>query len=144
MYKENLRIAEALKYHIKEGEDLTEKNVKLEAKNRSLLEEKELHNFIVKEKILQTKQLTNEVIKQQSSIYCFSKVQELHKKIEGLEHSLSHVVREFEQEKEIIGNKAKEELNEVRSVITGLKNNLKKKTMEMRHIKVNICEIRLL
>ena len=63
MYKENLRIAEALKYHIKEGEDLTEKNVKLEAKNRSLLEEKELHNFIVKEKILQTKQLTNEVKK---------------------------------------------------------------------------------
>jgi hypothetical protein len=53
-----------------------------------------------------------------------------------MEHSLSHVVREFEYEREIIGNLAKKELQEVREVATKLKTRLERKTREMQHIRV--------
>ena len=53
-----------------------------------------------------------------------------------MEHSLSHVVREFEYEREIIGSLAKKELQEVRDVAAKLKQRLEKKTVEMQHIRV--------
>ena len=53
-----------------------------------------------------------------------------------MEHSLSHVVREFEHEREIIGKLARKELDEVRKVAMRLKENLNRKTQEMKHIKV--------
>jgi hypothetical protein len=53
-----------------------------------------------------------------------------------MEHSLSHVVREFEYEREIIGKLAKKELNEVREFANKLKKKLEKKTKEMQHIRV--------
>lgn len=56
-----------------------------------------------------------------------------------MEHSLSHVVREFEYEREIIGNLAKKELQEVREVAAKLKSRLERKTREMQHIRVIFC-----
>ena len=53
-----------------------------------------------------------------------------------MEHSLSHVVREFEHEREIIGKLARKELDSVRKVAEKLRDNLERKTMEMKHIKV--------
>lgn len=54
-------MAEALRYHVQEGEELVKQNVSLSQNNRHLNEEKELHNVIVKEKILQSKQQAQEV-----------------------------------------------------------------------------------
>lgn len=53
-----------------------------------------------------------------------------------MEHALSHVVKEFEQERDIIGNIAREELQGVRKVVRRLKSNLSRKAIEMKHIKV--------
>ncbi|KAJ3224222.1 hypothetical protein HK099_000083 [Clydaea vesicula] len=122
VYKENIRMAEALSVHVQEGEELKAKNLRLTEQNRFLLEEKELHNVIVKEKILQYKQQCQEI-------------KFLQEKVTSMEHSLSHVVREFEHEREIIGNMAKKELEEVRKVSIKLGENLVKKTAEMKHIK---------
>jgi dsDNA-specific endonuclease/ATPase MutS2 len=60
----------------------------------------------------------------------------LNQKIQSMEHSLSHVVREFEHEREIIGNLARKELEDVRLVAIKLKKRLEKKTQEMLHIRV--------
>ncbi|KAJ3400609.1 hypothetical protein HDV05_001009, partial [Chytridiales sp. JEL 0842] len=108
IYKENLRMAEALRHHVQEGEELQKQNALLMAANRQLMEEKDLHNVIVKEKILQAKQQAQEI-------------KELQNKIQSMEHSLSHVVREFEHERELIGKLARKELDEVRKVATKLR-----------------------
>ncbi|KAJ3392087.1 hypothetical protein HDU84_004796 [Entophlyctis sp. JEL0112] len=122
IYKENLRMADSLKHHVQESEELTKQNKALLEANRQLMEEKDLHNVIVKEKVLQVKQQAQEI-------------KELNLKIESMEHSLSHVVREFEHEREIIGKLARKELNEVRKVTVKLRENLEIKTYEMKHIK---------
>ncbi|KAI8926332.1 hypothetical protein BC831DRAFT_232057 [Entophlyctis helioformis] len=122
VYKENIRMAEALRYHVQEGEELSKANAELTESNRQLTEEKDLHNVIVKEKIMQSKQQEQEI-------------KELRLKITSMEHSLSHVVREFEHEREIIGNLARRELDEVRSVADKLRASLARKTIEMKHIK---------
>ncbi|KAJ3395714.1 hypothetical protein CcCBS67573_g05106 [Chytriomyces confervae] len=122
IYKENIRMAESLRYHVQEGEELAKQNKVLQLANRQLMEEKDLHNVIVKEKVLQVKQQAQEI-------------KDLNTKIESMEHSLSHVVREFEHEREIIGKLARKELNEVRKVASRLKENLNVKTYEMKHIK---------
>ena len=53
-----------------------------------------------------------------------------------MEHSLTHVVQEFEQERKIIGKMAKSELEEVKKVVYDLSSRLARKAVEMRHIKV--------
>nr|KAJ3421049.1 hypothetical protein HK105_004637 [Polyrhizophydium stewartii] len=122
VYKENIRMAEALRYHVQEGEELAKMNAELVEANRQLTEEKDLHNVVVKEKIMQTKKQEQEI-------------KELKFKISSMEHSLSHVVREFEHERDIIGNLARRELDEVRQVADRLRSSLARKTLEMKHIK---------
>ena len=53
-----------------------------------------------------------------------------------MEHALTHVVQEFEQERLAIGKLAKAELAEVKKVVTDLSTRLATKTIEMRHIRV--------
>lgn len=53
-----------------------------------------------------------------------------------MEHALTHVVQEFEQERHAIGKLAKAELEEVKKVVLDLSKKLATKTVEMRHIKV--------
>jgi CHAD domain-containing protein len=60
-----------------------------------------------------------------------------------MEHALSHVIKEFEEERDIIGNIAREELDGVRMVVRRLRSNLSRKTIEMKHIKVFPSYIRL-
>ncbi|KAJ3091673.1 hypothetical protein HK102_013861 [Quaeritorhiza haematococci] len=122
VYKENLRMAEALKYHVQEGEELTKQNEKLLQSNRQLLEAKDLHDLIVKEKIQQSKQQLQEI-------------KDLQAKIQSMEFSLTHVVREFERERESIGRQSFRQLEEVRRQAEKLRENLTRKTQEMRHIK---------
>ncbi|OAJ36251.1 hypothetical protein BDEG_20444 [Batrachochytrium dendrobatidis JEL423] len=106
VYKENIRMAEALQYHVQEGEELSKANIELTQANRQLSEEKDLHN-----------------------------IKDLKLKIASMEHSLSHVVREFEYERTIIGDLARHELNQVREVADKLRASLARKTLEMKHIK---------
>lgn len=53
-----------------------------------------------------------------------------------MEHALSHVVKEFEQERDAIGSIARQELEGVRKVVRRLRSNLSRKAIEMKHIKV--------
>ena len=123
VFKENVRMAEALRFHIQEREDLTKQNSHLQEVHKSMGEEKKLHDEIVKQKILQTKSQT-------------LRIQELEKKIIELEHSLSFVSREFEHERKLIGEMARKELDEVRTLADVLRKRLKKKTEEMTFIRV--------
>ncbi|KAI8895288.1 hypothetical protein BC833DRAFT_169030 [Globomyces pollinis-pini] len=52
-----------------------------------------------------------------------------------MEHSLTYVVQEFENERSLIGNVARSELEQVRKVVDDLSTKLRTKTIEMRHIK---------
>jgi len=61
VYKENLRMADALRYHVMEGEDLQKLNNQLSITNKQLLEEKDLNSIIVKEKIMQSKKQNDQV-----------------------------------------------------------------------------------
>ncbi|KAI9208040.1 uncharacterized protein BJ171DRAFT_636549 [Polychytrium aggregatum] len=122
VYKENQRMAAALRSHVQEGEELAKQNAELKEHNRQLCEDRDMHNVIVKEKISQTRQQMEEIF-------------QLNKKIQSMEHSLSHVVREFEHEREIIGKLARRELEEVKKSARRLKENLARKTQEMKHIK---------
>jgi guanylate kinase len=61
VFKENIRMAEALRHHVEQGEELSKVNTRLQSDNRKLEEDHDLHNVIVKEKIHQTKSQTVEV-----------------------------------------------------------------------------------
>ena len=58
-----------------------------------------------------------------------------------MEQSLSRVVVEFEKDREIIIQLAKEELQEVKNTVKKLKLNLSKKISEMKHVKVIFTKI---
>ena len=81
------------------------------------------NSVIVKEKILQCKNQETEIKQLKSSL-------------QTMEHSLSHVVQEFEHERSIIGRVAHEELEQVKKVVQELSKRLATKTVEIRHIKV--------
>jgi hypothetical protein len=55
-----------------------------------------------------------------------------------MEHSLTHVVQEFEQEKKIVGEITKKELEGIKNVVLDLTSKLATKAIEMRHIKVRV------
>ncbi|KAJ3017888.1 hypothetical protein HKX48_003303 [Thoreauomyces humboldtii] len=122
VFRQNIRISEALQYHVQEGEEMAKTNAELVLVNRQLLDEKNLHDVIVKEKITQTKQQAREI-------------KELKLKIQSMEHTLSHVVREFEHERDMMGRLAKRELDEVRKIASKLNEGLTRKSKETRHIK---------
>ncbi|KAJ3037794.1 hypothetical protein HDV00_001295 [Rhizophlyctis rosea] len=122
VFRENIRLSDALRVHIQESEDLSKLTTRLEVENRRLEEEKELNGVIVREKIVGGRVAKGEI-------------KHLQMKIQSMEHALSHVVREFEHEREIIGRLARRELEEVRRVAEGLKAKLERRGMEMRHVK---------
>lgn len=62
VYRENVRMAEALRYHVEEGAELEKHNKELSETNRALLHEKDLQNIITKEKVMQSKVFGDQVI----------------------------------------------------------------------------------
>lgn len=52
-----------------------------------------------------------------------------------MEHSLTHIVQEFEREREILASMTRTELDDMRSVASVLRENLRKKTSEMKYIR---------
>ncbi|KAJ3317135.1 hypothetical protein HDU93_004192, partial [Gonapodya sp. JEL0774] len=122
IYRENVRVTDALHQHVYESQSLKKRAEKLEGENQRLLGEKELHEVIVREKILQSKSLQNEI-------------STLKGKVTSLEHSLSYVVAEYEKERVSLADHARNDLDEVRSTAAELKTQLERKTREMKHIR---------
>ncbi|KAJ3052855.1 hypothetical protein HK097_005516, partial [Rhizophlyctis rosea] len=122
VFRENIRLSDALRVHMQEGEDLAKVTARLEGENRRLEEEKELNGVIVREKIVGGRVAKGEI-------------KRLQLKIQSMEHALSHVVREFEHEREIVGRLARRDLEEVRKVAEVLRARLERKGVEMRHVK---------
>jgi len=55
VYKENVRLSEALSYHMKEGELLKKQKERLEEESEHLRGDKEINDMMVQEKVSQTK-----------------------------------------------------------------------------------------
>jgi len=122
VYKENVRLTEALNYHMKEGDLLRKERDRLQEENANLMEEKEVTDLMVKEKVVQAKH-QKETIK------------ELSDKIKTLEKSLSHVVREFETEKKAIVHRSDVENEAGKVELVKLQRVIELKTREMNKVK---------
>ncbi|KAJ3174982.1 hypothetical protein HDU87_006516 [Geranomyces variabilis] len=122
VFRQNVRISEALRHHVAESEALGKRNEELTRINARLVDEKGLHDVIVREKIVQAKTQAKEI-------------KELRLKIQSMEHTLSHVVREFVHERTLMGEVASRELGSVRALAAALTASLERKTREMRYIK---------
>jgi len=59
----------------------------------------------------------------------------------SMEYTLSHIVREFDQEKEIISKLAKQEIDKVRYTVDTLKSELDIRIKQMKQIRVRFIII---
>ncbi|XP_078313515.1 basal body-orientation factor 1-like isoform X3 [Crassostrea virginica] len=122
VYKENVRLSEALSYHMKEGEVLKKLRDKLQEENEQLKGDKELNDMMVQEKIVQVKQQKEQL-------------RQLTEKIQTLEKSLSHMSREFNTEKKTIVMQARTENEAAKIELAKLQRVIDLKTREMNKVK---------
>eukprot|EP00112_Aurelia_sp_Birch-Aquarium-sp1_P001158 Seg112.7 transcript_id=Seg112.7/GoldUCD/mRNA.D3Y31 product="Basal body-orientation factor 1" protein_id=Seg112.7/GoldUCD/D3Y31 len=122
VYKENIRLNEALTFHLKETQTLQKIKDELEQKNKSLTGEEELNSLVVQEKVIQAKQLQKQN-------------KELTEKVLTLEKTLSHMVREFEEERANILQNASKEAEQSKMEIARLQRTVELKTREMNRVK---------
>nr|XP_022332139.1 basal body-orientation factor 1-like isoform X3 [Crassostrea virginica] len=122
VYKENVRLSEALSYHMKEGEVLKKLRDKLQEENERLKGDKELNDMMVQEKIVQVKQQKEQL-------------RQLTEKIQTLEKSLSHMSREFNTEKKTIVMQARTENEAAKIELAKLQRVIDLKTREMNKVK---------
>lgn len=61
MYKENVRVNEALGFHMREGEQLKKKVASLTEENSTLAADKELADRLIHEKVAENKKLKQQV-----------------------------------------------------------------------------------
>ncbi|XP_045186628.2 basal body-orientation factor 1-like [Mercenaria mercenaria] len=122
VYKENVRLSEALSYHMKEGEVLRKQKEKLEEENELLRGDKEINEMMVQEKVSQTKNQ-----KQQ--------IKDSSEKITTLEHSLSHMAREFNTEKKALMERFRIETEASKIELAKLQRIIELKTKEMNKVK---------
>uniref|UniRef100_A0A8C5UU81 Basal body-orientation factor 1 n=1 Tax=Microcebus murinus TaxID=30608 RepID=A0A8C5UU81_MICMU len=85
VFKENISLQKALAYHLKEADVLLKNSQKLQESHTVLLQQKEINDLLVKEKIIQLTQQR-------------SQIQILQKKVVSLETALNCMTREFETE----------------------------------------------
>ncbi|XP_072030872.1 LOW QUALITY PROTEIN: basal body-orientation factor 1-like [Amphiura filiformis] len=122
VYKENVRVNEVLSYHMKESEELKNTKDKLAEHVKRLEGERELHEQLVQDKVVETKKQ-----KQQ--------IKDLKEKVQNLETSLSHVVQEFEREGQIVAHKAEIVSESSKVEIAKLMRTVEMQTKEMNKIK---------
>ncbi|XP_063145016.1 basal body-orientation factor 1 [Candoia aspera] len=122
VFTENVRLQEALGYHMKETEQLQKVKQKLEENNAFLLQEKETKDLLVKEKILQ--------ITQQKAL-----IQELQNKVKKLEAAVNNMAREFKIEVKKTEEKALVQNQAGRTEIEKLEQLLEMKDREMSRVK---------
>ncbi|XP_063712972.1 basal body-orientation factor 1-like [Symsagittifera roscoffensis] len=122
VYKENVRLSEALHLHMTSEDKLKKKVDNLEGVTGDYAAERDLHDVLVQEKIIEAKRQKNHIKK-------------LYGKIQTLEDSLTHIVSEFEEEKARILHSAEGELQDSRMEIERLRRVLDLKTKENVKIK---------
>ncbi|XP_039247891.2 basal body-orientation factor 1-like [Styela clava] len=122
VYKENVRLNEALSYHIKESQDLRTERDKLQREVEELRAHKELNDATVKEKVTESKQ--NKQL-----------IANLKEKVENLEKALSKMVHEFHSEKRILEEKFRVETAVTRTDVHRLERTLSLKEREMNKVK---------
>ncbi|XP_046859843.1 basal body-orientation factor 1-like [Xenia sp. Carnegie-2017] len=122
VYKENIRINAALEYHMTESKDLRKSKATLEGQKRELENDKELNGLIVQEKVVESKH-------QKKTI------KELKEKVEMLEKSLSHVIREFDVERTTIVKRSTDDNKHAVNEIARLNKMIELKTKEMNRVK---------
>ncbi|CAG5121059.1 unnamed protein product, partial [Candidula unifasciata] len=122
VYTENIRLTEALNYHLKEEDNLKKERNKLLEENANLKQEKEVTEMIVQRKVGQHKH-------QKQTI------KELMDRIKILEKSLSHVVKEFEAERKDIICRGEIENASAKAEILKLQRVIELKTIEMSKVK---------
>ncbi|XP_021489812.2 basal body-orientation factor 1 [Meriones unguiculatus] len=99
VFKENVYLHKALTYHLKEAEAQQKSSKKLQESHSCLLQQKEINELLIKEKIMQLTQQK-------------SQIQTLQKKVISLENALAFMTTEFEaevlklQQKSMIENEA--------------------------------------
>ncbi|XP_026567404.1 basal body-orientation factor 1 [Pseudonaja textilis] len=122
VFTENVRLQEALGYHMKETEELQNIKQKLENSNAFLLQEKETKDLLIKEKILQ--------ITQQKAL-----IQELQNKVKILEEAVNYMAGEFKIEIKKTEEKALVQNQAGRIEIEKLEQLLELKEREMSRVK---------
>lgn len=122
VYKENIRLNEALHYHLEETKKLEKRKVELAQKTKSLLGEEELNSLVVQEKVMQAKQLQKQN-------------KDLQEKIISLEKTLTQMVREFEEERTNIIQNSSRESEHSKMETARLQRTVELKTREMNRVK---------
>ncbi|XP_053881436.1 basal body-orientation factor 1 isoform X2 [Malaclemys terrapin pileata] len=122
VFKENVRLQEALAYHLKETEELKKIKKQLEEDRAFLLQEKETNESLVQEKVRQ-------VTLQKAQI------QALQHKVERLEMALGHMTQEFETEIQKTRHQALVENQAGMVEINKLQQLLEMKDREMNRVK---------
>lgn len=122
VFKENVRLNEALSYHMKEAEELKKMTVKLAEENNDLLQKQVTSELLVEEKVSQVVQLRKEVV-------------ELQRKVTCLEQGLGHMACEFEAETNMTLQKALISTKAGKVEIDKLQKLLDMKDREMNRVK---------
>ncbi|XP_066916433.1 basal body-orientation factor 1-like [Clytia hemisphaerica] len=122
VYKENVRLNEALTYHIKAGEELSQHKENLEEQNKKLSSEKEMNSLIVEEKVIESKKIK----KANSS---------LQQKVDDLEKALTEVMSENNQKKTSLVQKHNQEQEGNKMEIARLQRIIELKNKEMSRVK---------
>ncbi|MBN3298777.1 BBOF1 factor, partial [Amia calva] len=122
VFKENVRLNEALSYHMKEAEELKKMTVALAEENDTLAQHKETSELLVQEKVSQQKQQKEEI-------------KELQEKVAALEQALELMTREFETEKHSTQQQALLTTEAGRVEIAKLQKLLGMKDREMNRVK---------
>ncbi|XP_041469637.1 basal body-orientation factor 1-like [Lytechinus pictus] len=122
VYKENVRLTEALNYHVKEADELRAEKEKLLKENSQIKGDRELQDQLIQEKVISSK-------KQKKQI------NELQEKVQSLETSLSHVVKEFEREQKSSQQLAGIEAESSKVEIAKLMRTVDMQTKEMNKVK---------
>ncbi|XP_078515998.1 basal body-orientation factor 1 [Lissotriton helveticus] len=122
VFKENVRLCEALSYHLAEEDELKKANSKLKEERAALLLEKETSDLLVQEKIAQTMQQK-------------AKLMELQRKVESLETALAHMSREFKGEIQKTQDKALVQNQAGQVELEKLQKMLEMKDREMNRVK---------
>lgn len=122
VYKENIRLTEALKYHMEETEYLKK------SKDNFVKDKENMTGMLKDQKMLLHKKVVeNKKVKSLNS--------KLVMKIDILEKSLRHMIKEFENQKEVCTKEANQETEVCKSEIERLKQILDLKAKEMNKVK---------
>lgn len=122
VYMENVRINEALSYHMEAEEVLKKAQQKLLKENEELKNEIGMNKLIIEEKVAGQKKSKNEIA-------------DLTNKVETLEKALSHVVNEFDYETDRLMDVARLENQSAMTELDKVKRALELKTKECARIK---------